>query len=71
MRQIVYLPLLLILLAAAGCHRAQSAGANQDNALMPCPAVQTTAGDFERVVVVRLKNGTDVLQGLKRTLLVP
>jgi predicted DNA-binding protein with PD1-like motif len=27
--------------------------------------VHTTAGDFSRVVVVRLKNGTDLLEGLK------
>jgi predicted DNA-binding protein with PD1-like motif len=32
---------------------------------MPCPAVQTTAGDFTRVVIVRLKSGTDILDGLK------
>jgi predicted DNA-binding protein with PD1-like motif len=65
MEKIAYLPVLLILLAAAGCQRAQSAKPNQDNAIMPCPAVQTTAGDFDRVVIVRLKNGTDILEGLK------
>jgi predicted DNA-binding protein with PD1-like motif len=32
---------------------------------MPCPAVRTTEGDFARVVVVRLKSGTDILEGLK------
>jgi len=32
---------------------------------MPCPAVYTTAGDFARVVVVRIKNGEDLLEGLK------
>ena len=70
MKKIVYQSVLLILLAAAGCQRAQSAKQNQpqasgDNEHMPCPAVQTTAGDFVRVVIVRLKSGTDVLEGLK------
>lgn len=38
---------------------AQSAG-NTD----PAPAVHTTSSSVQRVVVVRLKNGTDVLEGL-------
>jgi uncharacterized protein len=65
MKKIAYLSVLLILLAAAGCQPAQSAKPNQDNALMTCPAVHTTTGDFTRVVIVRLKSGTDVLDGLK------
>ena len=31
---------------------------------MPCPAAYTTSGDFTRIVIVRLKYGTDVLEGL-------
>ena len=66
MKKIAYLSVLLILLAAAGCQQAQSAKTNRNNALMPCPAVHTTEGDFDRVVVVRLKHGTDILEGLKK-----
>jgi predicted DNA-binding protein with PD1-like motif len=65
MKKIAFLPVLLILLAAAGCQPTQSAKPNQNNALRPCPAGHTTTGDFERVVVIRLKNGTDILEGLK------
>jgi predicted DNA-binding protein with PD1-like motif len=68
MKKIANLSVLLILLAAAGCQQAQSAKPNQDNALIPCPAVHTTAGDFARVVVVRLKSGTDILEGLNEAI---
>jgi predicted DNA-binding protein with PD1-like motif len=61
MKKVVNLPVFLILLATVGCQQAQS----DKNTDMPCPAVHTTEGDFDRVVVVRLKSGTDVLEGLK------
>ena len=63
MKKIAYLSVLLIL-SAAGCQQAQSAKPNHDNALMPCPAAYTTSGDFTRIVIVRLKPGTDILEGL-------
>jgi predicted DNA-binding protein with PD1-like motif len=68
MEKIAHLSVLLIWLAAAGCQQAQSAKPNQDNAPMPCPAVYTTAGDFTRVVIVRLKYGTDILEGLNEAI---
>jgi len=68
MKKIAHLPVLLILLAAGGCQPAQSAKPNQNNALMPCPAVHTTEGNFTRVVIVRLKYGTDILEGLKEAI---
>jgi len=64
MKKIAYLPVLLILLAAGGCQQAQSDKPTQDNAGLPCPAVHTTTGDFTRIVIVRLKYGTDILEGL-------
>jgi predicted DNA-binding protein with PD1-like motif len=63
MKKIVLLSVILTLLAA-GCRQAQSAKPNQDNALMPCPAAYTTSGYFTRIVIVRLKYGTDILEGL-------
>ena len=74
MKKIAYLPVLLILLAAGGCQQAQTDKPNHppasrplsqgDNAGLSCPAVHTTTGDFTRVVIVRLKYGTDILEGL-------
>jgi len=32
----------------------------------PAPAIHTVASDFSRIVVVRLKHGTDLLDGLKK-----
>ena len=78
MKKIASISVVLILLAAVGCQRGQSAKQNQpqasrpssrgDNASVPCPAVHTTTGDFTRVVIVRLKSGTDVLEGLKEAI---
>ena len=68
MKKIANLLVFLILMAAAGCRQAQSAKPNQDNAFMPCPAVHTTTGDFARVVIVRLKSGTDILEGLNEAI---
>jgi len=65
MKKIVLLAGLAIWLTACGCSIHQSAKPNQDETVTPCQAVQTTAGEFSRVVVVRLKNGTDLLEGLK------
>ena len=64
MRGIFYLPVLLMILTVAGCHQPQSFEQNKDNGLTPCPAAFTTSGDFTRIVIVRLKYGTDVLEGL-------
>jgi len=65
MKKITLLPVLAILSVAAGCQPAQSAKPNKSGELTPCPAVHTTTSDFTRVVVVRLKNDTDLLEGLK------
>jgi len=65
MKKIVLLAGLAIWLTACGCSIHQSAKPNQDEPVTPCPAVQTTAGEFSRVVIVRLKNGTDLLEGLR------
>jgi predicted DNA-binding protein with PD1-like motif len=65
MKKIVLLAGLAIWLTASGCSIHQSAKPNQDESIMPCPAVYTTAGDFTRVVVVRIKNGEDLLEGLR------
>ncbi len=35
---------------------------------MPCPAVYTAEGNFTRVVIVRLKYGTDILEGLNEAI---
>jgi len=68
MKKIAHLAVLLILLAAGGCQQAQTDKSNQNNALTPCPAVHTTEGNFTRVVIVRLKPGTDILEGLKEAI---
>jgi predicted DNA-binding protein with PD1-like motif len=68
MKKIAHLAVLLILLGACGCQQGQSDKPNQNNALMPCPAVHTTTGDFTRIVIVRLKYGTDVLEGLNEAI---
>jgi predicted DNA-binding protein with PD1-like motif len=65
MKKIILLTVLSIMLGMGGCQPGQSAKPNQDESIMPCPAVYTTAGDFTRVVVVRIKNGEDLLEGLK------
>lgn len=38
------------------------------SAAEPVPGVQTISGKFERVVVVRLKNGMDMLEGLQKAI---
>ena len=70
MKKIANLAVVLILLAAAmvGCQQGQAAKQNQNNTIEPCPAVHTTAGDFTRVVIVRLKYGPDVLEGLNEAI---
>jgi predicted DNA-binding protein with PD1-like motif len=73
MKKIAKLGVVLILMAAAGCQKGQAGKPNQpqvsvDNAVTPCPAVHTTTGDFTRVVIVRLKYGTDVLEGLNEAI---
>ena len=69
MKKTALLPVLAVLLAAAGsCVQRtppQSAKLNQDDLPTSCPAVQTTAGNFTRVVVVRIKHDTDLFEGLK------
>jgi predicted DNA-binding protein with PD1-like motif len=68
MKKVVQLGIVLILMAAAGCQKAQTDKPNRDNAPTPCPAVHTTEGNFTRVVIVRLKPGTDILEGLNEAI---
>lgn len=49
-RTLLFLPLLATLLAAAE---------------PPVPAVVTMPTQFQKVIIVRLKNGTDILEGLR------
>ncbi len=69
MKTTALLPVLAVLLAAAGsCVQRtppQSAKSNEDGLPTSCPAVHTTVGNFTRVVVVRIKHDTDLLEGLK------
>jgi predicted DNA-binding protein with PD1-like motif len=68
MRKIAHLSVLLIVLMSAGCQKIQSSKINQDNPLMPCPSAYTTEGNFNRIIIVRLKYGTDVLEGLNESI---
>ena len=68
MKKIAQLEILLILLAVAGCQQTRTDKSNQSNAITPCPAVHTAEGNFTRVVIVRLKYGTDILEGLNEAI---
>ena len=68
MKKILFLTIVLSLLTAYGCQQTQSVKPAQDNTLIPCPAAYTTTSNFARVVVVRLKSGTDILAGLNEAI---
>jgi len=53
-----------ILLAATGCTQNQKLPPDLN---FPAPAVYTTSGRFSRIIVARLKQNTDLLDGLRET----
>jgi predicted DNA-binding protein with PD1-like motif len=68
MKKIAQIGVVLILMAGAGCQEGQTDKVSQANAVTPCPAVYTAEGNFTRVVIVRLKYGTDILEGLNEAI---
>jgi len=74
MKNLLLLLSLIVTVAVAGCNTLLGRGnataeLNKQNALdssTPAPMVHTISTDFSRVVVVRLRNGVDVLDGLEK-----
>lgn len=69
MKATAVLPIIAIVFTGAGCGNysrpTQPVKYNEKGQVGPCPAVHTTKGDFSQVIVVRLKNDTDLLEGLQ------
>ena len=69
MKKEIILSIIAIVFASAGCGNdsktTQRANPNEKGQDGQCPAVVTTEGSFSKVKVIRLKNGTDVLEGLQ------
>ncbi len=68
MKNVALLAVILILSASSGCKQAHTGHPGQEKTETACPAVSTNTSDFERVVVVRLKYGEDILQGLNEAI---
>jgi len=54
----------ILIIAAIGCQTQLNPPAAKIGA--PVPDVHTISSDFSRIVVIRLKNGTDLLEGLQK-----
>jgi predicted DNA-binding protein with PD1-like motif len=65
MKKGTILSIIAIVFAAAGCGNNLKTAQPSKSNKKPCPSVVTTEGDFSRAIVVRLKNGTDLLEGLR------
>jgi predicted DNA-binding protein with PD1-like motif len=52
----------ILIIATLGCQTQ----IRSDPYASPAPVVHTISSDFSRVVVIRLKNGTDLLEGLQK-----
>ena len=62
------LPLALVAAAIAGDRGANPAqrGDRDSAGTQPAPAIQTVDGNFTKIVVIRLRNGVDLLDGLRK-----
>jgi len=62
------LPLALVAAAIAGDRGANPAqrGDRDSAGTQPAPAIQTVDSNFTKIVVIRLRNGVDLLDGLKK-----
>jgi len=62
------LPLALVAAAIAGDRGANPAqrGDRDSAGTQPAPAIQTVDGNFTKIVLIRLRNGVDLLDGLKK-----
>ena len=54
----------ILIIAVAGCQTQLNPPAAKAD--IPAPDVHTISSDFSRIVVIRLKNGTDLLEGLQK-----
>ena len=54
----------ILIVAATGCQTQPNPPVAKADA--PAPDVHTISSDFSRIVVIRLKNGTDLLEGLQK-----
>lgn len=69
MKTILSLLLIMLVTGASGCVvqiGSCPATASRERPDTPASDVHTINGDFSRIVVVRLKNGTDLLAGLQK-----
>ena len=69
MKTILSLLLLILIFVASGCVvqiGGCPASASKPKSDSPAPDVHTINSNFSRIVVVRLKNGTDLLAGLQK-----
>jgi predicted DNA-binding protein with PD1-like motif len=60
MKTTISLLTLILIIGLSGCQT------QSDPYASPTPVAHTISSDFSRVVVIRLKNGTDLLEGLQK-----
>ena len=62
MKTTISLLMLILIISASSCNTQTQF----DSYASPAPVAHTISSNFSRVVVVRLKNGTDLLKGLQK-----